>query len=770
MGLYNHTAIVSHARATSEHLTRLARRGSHLFPARKLEGSVVLRSRSAGRSHNIPTNSSHAFAALLHARIASLASSDSEARFAGKLRLFPHVPCIASDGVWAQHTTSAMKDDTSDCTGMKSCVSVTQADSRLASPAYRRAPQHPASHVFQTIPPRAPSRSSRSTILSYTLHLATSTRLSTYLAPNGARDLLHQAESLSTYKHKCAEASDDDVGAVVDLDPDFVESELKAQGMWKLGASLLRAAAAAQKQQQGIDGAVESSGLPPMVERRVALAALTENLLVTPEPDLVEVGHQPSDGGDHLVDALTNAENLTDQKSSGELDAICALKPLTSPDTTTLYNTSSTFNAGSSSSASASAASATGSSSLSPTAIFSSSARGSGSNPSSIAQSLINMKFGGVEEEAMTTLATNETGTTAMSLDDDKDKKPSNAAGPPSREAETVFASSHLDPASTSTTTTTTQSMTAPHMDYRIVRGQAMRSRARAIYATSILSPSAPSSTSTATARWCRRHRVLRCCVCRAIVDADSKIDRRTLNIPGQGLRDAVSPTTNATLPKRVLAQGGPGRTGRNKKTLAELVPDFLDLSAQLMKDQRERSTSSNDATTGVESTNAATEWTVTATASWYALLHAFLIQATLEGYLVEGWTGTGGIETLLGVGCGVWEGRGWDTRRDGVAVEREAEGGEKDKPEEVDEGNRSEQSDDSSSSSSSGDDDDDEDEEAEAAFERERAKDKLVAAAQALFGSRNVAQADFERSMRDRTHEVRDHLGLSASYQHTLN
>lgn len=69
-------------------------------------------------------------------------------------------------------------------------------------------------------------------------------------------------------------------------------------------------------------------------------------------------------------------------------------------------------------------------------------------------------------------------------------------------------------------------------------------------------------------------------------------------------------------------------------------------------------------------------------------------------------------------------------------------------------------------------DEDDEEDEESEEeikAREQEKQTTELVDAAHTLFGSRNVAQADYERCMRDRIHEVRSSLLLSFSCGQTL-
>lgn len=505
------------------------------------------------------------------------------------------------------------------------------ADRAFSALSSNSAPQHPVSHLLQSIPPRAPSRSSRSNILSYTLHLATATRLASYTSPNGSRDLLQRAESVSD-------------SAKVDIDDEWLESEHKAQGMWKLGVSLLKS--------NRLEG-----HLPSSVERRVALARLTEELLANPAPE-----------------QALNRIDERDVQSSAEVEALLALKPLTSPDTTTLYHSMATHAATSSRSA------------------------------TSVAQSLIDLKFGNaVDGEPSAPLP-------------DSDVKP--FGGDSSRESETVFAQGPSAFVSASEITAT------PHMDYRIVRGQAMRTRAKDIYATSIL----PSTHAT----WCRRHRVPSCSVC-TLVSA-TRVDKRRTNIPGQGL----------------------GRIAEGKKRLVDLIPQFLGLSSSLLRDLRERAngTDSDDQVDSFLKPEASSTVEINVTAAWYSILHSLLIQACLEGYLVDGWTGTTAIEVLFGVGCGVWEGRGWASR---VAQSNAAESNfaKSNSGMEVDE--------DSEGSDSESEEEDSEEEEEER--EREKEKAKLVEAAQALFGSRDVAQADFERSMRDRIHEVR--LLLSPRAEH---
>lgn len=499
-------------------------------------------------------------------------------------------------------------------------------------PLFHSAPQHPVSHLLQSIPPRAPSRSSRSNILSYTLHLSTTTRLSSYTSSNGSRSLLHRAEdTLDTTK--------------ITLDEEWLESELKAQGMWKLSASLLRA-----NRREG--------HLPTSVERRVALASLSEQMLANPAPER----------------AIIPVDNIEATQASDRVEAVLALKPLTSPDTTTLYLSTSAGH---------------------PTT--------SRPSSSSVAQSLIDLKFSsGVAD-----------GDASTALPDSK----------PHPLSESSLAALNNSVFATTSSSSSTRDLTAtPHMDYRIVRGQAMRTRAREIFSVSPL----PTSSTT----WCRRHRVGDCSVCPLVVG--TKVDRR-VNVPGQGLD---------------------GEAAAGRRRLIELVPAFLELSAGLLKDARERANGGgeemNDFIAANVKLEAGSEVEVAATATWYNLLHSLVVQACLEGYLVDGWTGTGGIETLFGVGCGVWEGRGWASR----VAQSHASFAAKALEEEDDQMDEDDGSD-------SGSEDSEASEEAEE-MEKEAQRARLVDAAQALFGSRDIAQADFERSMRDKIHEVRSLLGPS--------
>ncbi|GAA5943981.1 uncharacterized protein JCM15063_006135 [Sporobolomyces koalae] len=524
-----------------------------------------------------------------------------------------------------------------------------------------RAPQHPASHVLQTIPPRAPSRSSRSNILSYTLHLATSARLSSYASPNGTRTLLHWAEA--------DQLSPSDNFEDVNIGSEWFEAEQKTQGLWKLGATLLQSSR-------------REGALPASVERRVVLAGLAEELLVSPSGER----------------AITKIDEESVHPSS-DVSELVALKPLTSPDTTTLYLSTSTH----------------------PTH-----ARSPRDRSHSVAQSLIDLKFGGKPSEP-TTLA------------DSLDDKPSD---PDFAAASAIPGTSVFGSPSAQTGSASTSELAAtPHMDYRIVQSQSMRSRAKNIFANSPL----PALTSS----FCRRHRVLTCAVCTSLLIESSErasdlAQNRRRNIPGAGLRSHD--------PDR--SEGG------TKKALVSLIATFLKLSAALIGDLRTRARSGDthdqeaneSSSKGKGSEENPTVMHVGS--AWYNLLTALLTQACLEGYLVDGWTGTEGIETLFGVGCGVWEGRGWSTaaraaRRVPPATETKVrivvtpEGGR--------EGNATDKSPTDTDEEESEDEEMSEESQAE---ERERQAIELVEAAHALFGTRDIAQADYERGMRDRIHE----------------
>lgn len=358
--------------------------------------------------------------------------------------------------------------------------------------------------------------------------------------------------------------------------------------------------------------------------------------------------------------------------------ALVALKPLTSPDSTTLYDIEGA-----------------------PIAV--------GGHPKVVAKSLIDQKFSGEDD-----------GEAGGSFDKPTDLDAPSAAHPLFGEAQPAASASSSDQA---------RLTSEPHMDYRIVRGHEMRTRAKKLFAQSFLA--GESST------WCRRHRVKTCSVCKAAVAlaAPSRATRALL--PGQGL-DA-------------------GPAAGTKRALVELVPEFLELSAALLGDLRERATQLELETAERPSASGRSAGEgITPTAAWYSLFHSLMVQACLEGYLVDGWTGTAAIEVLFGCGCGVWEGKGWASRVAGMARSNAAPT-VKDEPEAPMEGVESTSASSSSSGTSdeltSDSDDDEADEERERVAKEEEAG-RLIAAAQALFGTREAAQADFERSMRDRTHE----------------
>ncbi|GAA5907428.1 hypothetical protein JCM6882_003858 [Rhodosporidiobolus microsporus] len=574
-----------------------------------------------------------------------------------------------------------------------------------------KAPQHPASHVLHSIPPRAPSRSSRSNILSYTIHLATSSRLSSYSAPSGSRSLLYYAEATrdhDEYDHDSVFISDA-----------WFDAEQKTQGLHKLGSNLLQSS-----KKNG------SLALPPAVERRVDLASLAEDLLVSPSAER----------------AVTKIDADSTQPSS-EVDELAALKPLTTPDTTTLYHTTS-----------ASAGQGVESEASSRPRV------------NSVAQSLIDLKFGGKADPSEQV---------SPSLLDDKPLPSTSASGEASSSSSSSAAARAL-----------AQLDATPHMDYRIVLSQSMRTRARTIFSTSPL----PALTTS----YCRSHRVPSCAVCAAMCaragerESDHARLRRT-NVPGSGLTFVPSSSSS----------NAPSTAG-NKRALVALVPEFLNLSAALLKDVKERANRpfnfgadeavdeallaqvvATESTTAVPSAFVAavtahggsgaadekgkakeeqppvptstTTVELQVTSAWYDLLTMLLVQACLEGYLVDGWTGTEGVEVLFGVGCGVWEGRsGWSARSNAAAAAARAPAA----------AGRSESGD-----SDSSDSEDEEEYERRVEEERRRKREEetrvLVDAARALFGSRDVAQADYERGMRDKTHEFLNVPASKTLHQH---
>ncbi|GAA5859679.1 hypothetical protein JCM5353_001467, partial [Sporobolomyces roseus] len=430
---------------------------------------------------------------------------------------------------------------------------------------------------------------------------------------------------------------------------------------WKLGINLLHSSR-------------REGPLPPSVERRVVLACLAEELLLSPTGD--------------------RAMSKIDEESvhpSSDVAELTVLRPLTSPDTTTLYLSTSAHAANS---------------------------RSPRDRSHSVAQSLIDMKFGGKPSD----LESPPLSSTDKSLDVESSSSVPGGS---------VFDSSQTPTASTSELTAT------PHMDYRIVLSQSMRTRAKSIFATSPL----PALTTS----FCRRHRVATCTVCITLITESSErvsdhAQHRRRNIPGAGLRSTVS-------------DGGDGGT---KKALVSLVPAFLKLSADLIADSKDAARIGSTSKEGESLEKGKGKETETSveihvTSIWYNLLTSLLTQACLEGYLVDGWTGTEGIETLFGVGCGVWEGRGWSmaTRaapKAGTSPRKSSIAGKEDTAHRTSEGNELDSDEDSE--------EEEENEEEIKAREREKQTMELVDAAHTLFGSRDVAQADYERGMRDRIHE----------------
>jgi len=250
-----------------------------------------------------------------------------------------------------------------------------------------------------------------------------------------------------------------------------------------------------------------------------------------------------------------------------------------------------------------------------------------------------------------------------------------------------------------------------PHFDYRIMHGQALRTRAKAIFPASIHTELPSSMT------WCARHRVQQCSTCSRLYTGSS-----------------TSPVDKAEL--SVVAS-------QRRQSLAALIPEFLTLSSALFIDLAQDSIGplspeTNAAPLPSTSTNPATDYsevdkrTFCASPAWYKLLAALVTQACLDGFLIHGWTGIEAIDVILGVGCGGWDGRTWNRRR--VIVMSKS----------------------SRTSRSTSVVSDDEDTESDDEKEQD-ASDRLVEAAQMLFSVRSAAQAEFEREMRERKHEFLD-------------
>lgn len=497
---------------------------------------------------------------------------------------------------------------------------------------------------------------------------------------------------------------------------EWADAEEKSRGLRELSLNLLAASRA-------------GAPLPPTVQRRVVLARLTEDLLVSPLPV-----PKPSASTLNPVSTTTSTAHLTVKppRPSIEVSSLLALAPLTSPDTTTMYSPAT------------SAARAT----------------------SSTAQSLIELKFGN-SKDAERESNLGAAATLVSSIHDNMSESLSSlAASNHFHESTTSTIPLHSVFSSSSNLPGASRGgiVEEPHMDYRIVRGQAMRSRAKEIFATSILS-STPSTTTTVrgarTREWCRRHRVNDCGVCsvrkKVVTESIPVVRKRVTSFPGQGLVGVMN-------------------GGRGRKPLAEIIPTFLIFSSTMLSDLQERSaagpTSSSHSTSYdsstppspvIPATSLAYSSPINVTPAWYTLLHSLAIQACLEGYLVDGWTGTEGIEVLFGCGCGVWEGKGWASR---AALSSIASASATSRRLELRKVTRRAArvllaKEATGNSSSSSDDEESEvegsDEEAAARVERAREVEKkeLVEAATLLFGSRDQAQAEFERNMRDRIHEV---------------
>lgn len=280
-----------------------------------------------------------------------------------------------------------------------------------------------------------------------------------------------------------------------------------------------------------------------------------------------------------------------------------------------------------------------------------------------------------------------------------------------------------------------------PHHDYRIRHTASVHHRAKQIYAKGL-------SKDTSVDPWCARHRVQACGVCHAAeVEAKKSLRGRKSQdapvVPGDGL---------AYFKDDILLQSG------RRRPLASSLPDFLMVASDVFavmslgsEEVYERHVQAQD------------KIEFTPLSSFYDLVVDYITQAVLEGYTLHGWTGKEALEVLFSVGTGTWEERKWAeapsswttpansvpascmpsragspslrpiSRDDSIPVTFES----------TVSGSSTPESDDSQVSL----DDDSEDE--------QDSRLHLIKSATNLFRTRTPAQADFEREMRDRLHEV---------------
>lgn len=297
-----------------------------------------------------------------------------------------------------------------------------------------------------------------------------------------------------------------------------------------------------------------------------------------------------------------------------------------------------------------------------------------------------------------------------------------------------------------------------PHHDYRIRHTASVHNRAKQIY-------DAASLKSTDTEPWCARHRVQKCSLCKDTHRQSSSSGKSAAREPSQ-----------TPFPGDGLAYFKDDywlKAGR-RRPLASSLSDFLIIAADAFRLMSLGSESSSDSNEKAE---------FTPLAAFYELVVDFVTQAVLEGYTLHGWTGKEALEVLFSVGTGTWEERkwtdvpsSWTTPSNSALPSRMPSRAASPVPEEPEEEEEEEEeaedelSEDSSLSSASASSSSaslssmgsspvmaDEDEEEQDVSQNPHFQ--LVKAATELFRNRTPPQAEFEREMRDRMHEVRSLL-----------
>lgn len=273
-----------------------------------------------------------------------------------------------------------------------------------------------------------------------------------------------------------------------------------------------------------------------------------------------------------------------------------------------------------------------------------------------------------------------------------------------------------------------------PHHDYRIRHTASVHNRAKQIYDRAALK-------SPDVDPWCPRHRVQRCTVC-----SDTALVAKKKSLQGRKSRDApVVPGDGLAYFKDdfILSSG-------RRRPLARSLADFLILAADAF---HLMAVGSEEACERDNSNNRA-EFTPLAT--FYELVVDFVTQAVLEGYTIHAWKGKEALEVLFSVGTGTWEERkwadipsSWTTPAASTMPSRCASP----TPDSEDSGSSSAASSSRGGSPSS------------SACETSAVSENLdnigdpryhlIRAATELFRTRTPAQAEFEREMRDRMHEV---------------